>query len=125
MEQPTNEDILKELFARAEKRQFTQFRFIRNLEEFAYWLDITTTNKLIIRTLADSADKLFKKYCKNVVACTANSHELVAYTELRGIIKFYETELITINSMTTEYKDYLCHGNFIRALLGEERDLGD
>jgi hypothetical protein len=123
MEQPTNEDILKEIFARAEERQFTKFRFIRNLEEFAYWLDITKANKLIIKTLIESANNLFKKYCKDVVGCVANSQELFAYTELRDIIKFYETELVTINSMTAEYKDYLCHGNFINALLGEERDV--
>jgi hypothetical protein len=93
------------------------------LEEFAYWLDIIKVNKLIIKTLTESANNLFKKYCKDVVGCIANSQELFAYTELRDIIKFYETELITINSMTAEYKDYLCHGNFIRAFLGEERDV--
>ena len=123
MDQPTNEDILKEIFARAEKRQFTEFRFIRNLEEFIYWLNITKANKLIIKTLTESANNLFKKYCKDVVECVANSQELFAYTELRDIIKFYKTELITINSMTAEYKDYLCHGNFIRAFLGEEHDV--
>jgi hypothetical protein len=123
MEQLTNEDILKEIFAKAEERQFTEFHFIRNLEAFTYWLDVTKANKLIIKTLTESANNLFKKYCKDVVECVANSQELFAYTELRDIIKFYETELITINSMTAEYKDYLCHGNFIRAFLGEERDV--
>lgn len=123
MEQPTNEELLKEIFARAEERQFTKFHFIRNLEEFAYWLDMTKANKLIIKTLTESANNLFKKYCKDVVKCIANPQELFAYTELRDIVRFYETELITIDSMTVEYKDYLCHGNLINALLGEERDV--
>jgi hypothetical protein len=121
--EPTKEQIVTEIIERAKKGQFTEFRFIRNLEEFAYWLDITKVNKLIIKTLTESANNLFKKYCKDVVGCVANSQELFAYTELRDIIKFYETELITVKSMTAEYKDYLCHGNFIRAFLGEERDV--
>ncbi len=121
--EPNKEQIVAEIIERAEKGQFTEFRFIRNFEEFIYWLDLAKANKLIIKTLTESADNLFKKYCKDVVNCTANSQELLAYTKLRDIIKFYETELITINSMTAEYKDYLCHGNFINALLGEDRDL--
>lgn len=121
--EPTKEQIVTEIIERAKKGQFTEFRFIRNLEEFAYWLGIIKVNKLIIKTLTESANNLFKKYCKDVVECVANSQELFTYTELRDIIKFYETELITVKSMTAEYKDYLCHGNFIRAFLGEERDV--
>lgn len=121
--EPNKEQIVTEIVERATKGQFTEFHFIRSFNEFLYWREEVRITKLNIKSLTEVADKLFKNYCKEIVTGTADVTNLLAYTEITDIVAFYKTELSTFERMLDEYRGYLSHGNFIRALLGEERDI--
>lgn len=121
--EPTKEQIVAEIIERAERGQFTEFRFIKSFDEFLYLREEARITKLNIENLTDAADKLFKQYCKEVIEGTANVGNLLAYTEVMDIVDFYKIEVTTFERMLDEYKEYLCQGNFIRAFLGEERDI--
>lgn len=121
--EPTKEQIIAEIIERAQCGQFTKFHFIKSFDEFLCLREEARIAKLNIENLTIAADKLFKKYCKEVIEGTANVGNLLAYAEIIDIVDFYKTEVTTFERMLNEYKKYLCQGNFIRAFLGEERDI--
>ena len=71
-----------------------------------------------------SANKLFKEYCKGVIAGISDVTKILAYEQMLDIIAFYEEELETIQSMVDDYDEYLNNfWNYIGALFGERRDV--
>jgi hypothetical protein len=120
-----NDLIATEVVERARTKNYTEVRPIRSMDELiGYYLYIKST-KVVIKVLNKSSNKLFKTYCEEILTGAADVDVLLAYTQLMEIKDFYIEDLARLQQVVNEYKTYLCQGNFIRALLGEERDLGD
>jgi hypothetical protein len=123
--EPTDEQIVLDIIERAQNCKFTEVHFIKSLDEFFKYYQYNKSTGIVIKLLKKSSGKLFKVYCKEILKGTADVEQLLAYAQLDEITKFYITDFNRIQQVIEEYKTYLCQGNFIRALLGEERNLGD
>jgi hypothetical protein len=116
------QEILLQILRQAEEGKSIEFRLIASWAEFKkYWRDYRST-KLIIRVLKESADGLFKHYCKEVATGPADFTELLAYSELLDVKAFYERDRDTLKKMLDEYDDYLGKGHFWYSFLGGERE---
>jgi hypothetical protein len=72
--------------------------------------------------LRASASKLFKEYCKDVIAGISDITKLFAYARLQEIIAFYEKDLKTLKQMLDDYDYYLGDGHFWYSFLGGQRE---
>lgn len=117
--------LIYELINKALEGDALPFKLITCWNEFLYYLRWSRSTKIVIKTLKTSANKLFKEYCKDVIAGISEITKLIAYKQLLEITAFYENELATVQKMLDEYDDYLDDwGNFWRhVFLGESRDL--
>jgi hypothetical protein len=115
--------LLLEIIAQAENRQFTEFRLITSWAEFNQFRRNKLATKLIINMLKDSARSLLKGYCHSITLGTQDLTQLIAYTEIQDITAFYEQELLNLQKMIDEYDEYLGEGHFWYSFLGGERDL--
>lgn len=116
--------IVQDIISKALEGRAQPFRPIVCWSEFIYYHRCCTANKLIIKTLKQSAKKLFKEYCGAVVTGTSEVTKLLAYKQLLDLITFYENELDTLQLMLDDYDEYLGNfGNFINALFGGRREL--
>jgi hypothetical protein len=123
MQDTEAQQLLLSILELAEKGKYTEFRFITSWAEFkSYWYGYRST-KLIIKTLREASENLFKTYCREVSTGSADVNNLFAFAQLRDIIAFYEKELATVKRMLDDYDDYLGHGNFWYSFLGGERTL--
>ena len=116
--------LIQDIINRAQEGRAFPYRAIQYWEEFRYFQRYTISTKLIIRILQVSANKLFKDYCKGVIAGISDITKLLAYEQMLDIVDFYEEELKTIKAMVDDYDEYLGNlWNFIGALLGERREV--
>lgn len=116
--------LIQEIITKALDGTAQPFKPILYWGEFRYYSRWVRSTKLIIKTLRKSANNLFKEYCKDVIAGISDITKLLAYQQLLDIKDFYENDLKTIQSMLDDYDEYLGDfGNFIKALLGGERDI--
>jgi hypothetical protein len=123
MEPSDEQQIILEIINQAQSGKSTKFHFIATIEEYLGYCQHITSTKVVIKVLKRAADKLFKSYCKNVIKGHTPVDEILAVAEIREITGFYQKELTTFTEMVDEYRDYLCAGNFFRALMGEHRDI--
>lgn len=110
-----------EILNQAQERRFTQFRLLRNWQEYQMARQSVVTTELVIKVLRQSADKLFKQYCKAVITGISDINQLMAYSQLHEVMSFYKVELATFTDMVNEYAEYLRHGNFLYAYTGGDR----
>jgi hypothetical protein len=116
--------LVQDIINKAQENQAQPFRHILYWTEFNYYRRCAISTKVIIKLVRTSANRLFKEYCKDVIAGISDITKLLAYQQLLDIVAFYENELQTIQSMLKDYDEYLGNFmNFINALLGERRDL--
>lgn len=116
--------IIRDILNKAIEGEALPFRTILYWSEFIYYQRWTLSTKLVIRLLKNSANKIFKRYCRDVIAGISDISKLLAYQQLLSIAAFYENDLKTVQSMLDDYDKYLGNfGNFINALLGERREL--
>lgn len=121
MEPIDEHQIVQNILVRAQNRDYTKVHLLEYFEEYGrYRMELRTT-QLVLRILRDSANKLFKTYCKQIPSGAADINVLLAFVQLQEVIEFYETDLKIIQQMLEEYEDYLRHGNLFSALLGEKR----
>lgn len=122
MQDTDAQELLLNILNNAEEGKSIQFRFITSWSEFRfYWQNFRST-KLVIRVLRSAAKDLFKTYCEDIVAGSADFTKLLAYTEFQDVIAFYERDLNTLRKMLDEYDEYLGQGHFWYSFLGGERD---
>lgn len=122
MQRTEAQQLLLDLIEQAKKPN-TEFTFITTWAEFRfYWQNFRAT-KLIIKTLESAVKKLFKDYCKDIIAGSADVNKLLAAKQLEDIITYYERELATLKRMLDDYDEYLGQGNFRYSVLGGERNL--
>jgi len=117
------QQLLSEIFERAEKEQITEFQLITSWDAFIGCWKFHKATKLIINALKDSSATLFKEYCSEVATGSAVVEKLLAYNRLQNVIEFYERDLAVLRSMLDEYDEYLGNGHFWYSFLGGERDL--
>lgn len=117
--------LIYEILNKALEGDALPFKLITCWNEFLYYLRWSRSTKIVIKTLKTSANKLFKEYCKDVIAGISDITKLLAYKQLLEITAFYENDLATVQKMLDEYDDYLNDwGNFWRHIfLRESRDL--
>lgn len=117
--------LIYELINKALEGDALPFKLITCWNEFLYYLRWRRSTKIVIKTLKTSTNKLFKEYCKDVIAGISDITKLLAYKQLLEITAFYENDLATVQKMLDEYDDYLDDwGNFWRhVFLRESRDL--
>ena len=124
MNKSESDQLVHDIISKAVEGQAMPFRPIKHWTEFRYYVGVRRSTKLIIGTLRNSADKLFKEYCNNVVDGTSDVTKLLAYSQILDVKAFYENELITIKKMLDDYDEYLGDwGNFFNAIFGGEREL--
>ena len=121
MQQTESQQLLLAILEQA-KKQNTKFTFITTWNEFRFYRQNRRATKLIIRTLEASARNLFKTYCKDIAAGSADINKLLAVKQLEEIITYYERELYTVARMLDDYDEYLGQGNFWYSILGGERN---
>ena len=121
MDDQFSQQLVEELLARVQERKFTQFHLLNNWEEFQIYRQSITSTKIVIKVLRTAAINLFKQYCRTVITGISDVNQLLAYTQLREAVTFYETELTTFTNAVDEYTNYLCSGNFWYAFTGGER----
>jgi hypothetical protein len=116
--------IIQDIISKAIEGRAQPFRHILYLSEFCYYCRCTISTRIIIKTLTQAAENLFKEYCKDVITGISDIAKLLAYQQLLDIIDFYEDELDTINRMLADYHTYLGNlFNFVDAILGGRREI--
>ena len=116
--------IIQDIITKALENNAQQFQHILYWSDFRYYCKYAVANKLIIKTLQRSASKLFKAYCRTVIAGISDVTKLIAYQQLLDITDFYIDELKTVQAMLDDYDEYLEDwGNFFNAIFGGEREI--
>jgi hypothetical protein len=115
--------LILDIINKPQEGKSLEFQPISYWSEFRYYSRLYRSTRLVIKTLKASANRLFKEYCKEVVAGTASVNKLLAYSQLLDIIAFYEADLSTIKRMLDDYDEYLGQGHFWYSFLGGQRDL--
>ena len=116
-------EIITQIIQQAEERRGVKPHIINTWPEYNFYCDQEKSLKVVLKVLRNCADFVFKDYCKEVSLGVADFNKLLAYKQFQDIIMFYHQELLIINGMVNEYSKYLTSGNFINALLGEERGI--
>ena len=114
--------LIQDIINKALEGKEHPFRSIRYWSEYRYYRRWTGATKLIIRTLQASSNKLFKEYCRDVIAGISDITKILAYEQLLDITAFYKKDLDTVQAMLLEYEDYLGEGNFWYSFLGGRRE---
>jgi hypothetical protein len=123
MQDTEAQQLLLEILEQAEQKKFVEFRLIKSWSEFMFYRKSRTATKLIIKALDQSSRDLIKSYCKQVESGTSDVSWLLAYSELKDVIAFYEKDLETLQKMLDEFDNWLGQGHFFYSILGGERDI--
>ena len=67
---------------------------------------------LLVKSLQESANKVFNRHCKAVTVGNSDVLTIIAYCTVKNVLRFYEEELNTITEMVDEYECYLARGNW-------------
>lgn len=121
MQNTESQQLLLDIIEQAKTGQLLEFRYIRSWSEFTYCWQQAKSTRLLVRTLNSSSKKLFKSYCKDVIAGISDVNKILAYAQLQDVIAFYERDLETLKRMIKDYDEYLRDGYFWYSLLGGKR----
>lgn len=118
------QELIMQIIEQAEEQNHTPPHLIDTWPEYCFYRDQRRSLKVVLKVLRDSAESLFKSYCKKVAHGTANVNQILAYRQFQDIIAYYDDELQIIHGMILEYTNYLASGNLFAALFGESRSKG-
>jgi hypothetical protein len=118
------QELISQIIKQAEENTHTEFHLVDSWSEFSFYREQRRSLRVVLKALRESADDLFKTYCKEVSQGTADFTKLLAYQEFQDIVEYYDIELQVIHSMILEYLDYLASGHFLSALSGNYRSNG-
>lgn len=117
------DEIFLDIVNYASAGEHTKFGRLRNSSEYIEGRLTRRSIKVLLSSLQHAADRVFKKYCKDVIKQQANVSSLLAYKKFQHVISFYKEELRLLEETLNDYETYLAEGNFINAfVLGKERD---
>jgi hypothetical protein len=114
--------VIQAIIDKAQEGKAQPFRTILYWSEFKYYRGLKKATKLVIKTLRISSKRLLKSYYEDVIAGISDFNKLLAHLQLLDIIDFYQQDLETIQTMLTEYDDYLGEGNFWYSFFGGRRE---
>jgi hypothetical protein len=114
--------LILDIITQAKENRAIDFHYIKSWHEFRYYSKLNRSTKLIVKTLRDSANNLFKDYCKDVISGISDVNKLLAYSQLQDIILFYKRDLDTLKQMLDEYDEYLGQ-YFWESFFGGEREI--
>jgi hypothetical protein len=117
----TEQNILSELLSFTEAGEHTKFQLLQSWREYLFTRKVRYSLKILTNSLQASADKLFKSYCSGVAAGASDVHELLAYSQVIKIYRFYLEELKIIDDMLNEYESYLIAGNWLDFIFNTQR----
>jgi hypothetical protein len=117
----TKEDFMSDLIKKANTAKHIQFQFLKSWREYVTTRKIRRAHVLLVASLKQTADKLFKNYCKAIIDNETKVINLLAYSTTLEVLQFYEEELSILEDMLSEYEWYLYYGNWIDFILGMER----
>jgi hypothetical protein len=123
MDNTESTQLVLDIIEKVRSNDHLPFKFILSWQEFSYYRKLAVSTQLIAKTMQDSANRLFKEYCKDVIAGISDFNKLLAYKQLLGIKAFYEQDLKVTQQMLDEYSEYLEKGNFWYSFLGGRREL--
>jgi hypothetical protein len=123
MDNTESTQLVLDIIEKVRSNDSQPFKFILSWQEFSYYRKLAVSTQLIAKTMQDSANRLFKEYCKDVIAGISDFNKLLAYIQLLDIKAFYERDLKTLQQMLDEYSEYLEKGNFWYSFLGGRREL--
>jgi hypothetical protein len=115
--------LIADIINKPQEYDQLKFKYITYWNEFIYYYKLYISTKALVKILTNSANRLFKAYCKDVTLGTSDVSKLLAYSQLQDIIAFYEADVKTMKSMLDEYDEYLGKGHFWHSFLGGERIL--
>ena len=118
-------DLLLFLMRTTEAGKHRQFRLLENWQEYIKAKQVKRAEAVIVASLQESANKLFKKYCNAIKSGETDVIKLLAYCTTKEVISFYEEETNVISDMIYEYEAYLMEGNFLWAWLFNEQRPAD
>ena len=113
--------LILDILNKAQEGKSFKFQYICSWHEFRYYTKLIKSNKLIVKTLQTSANNIFREYCKDVISGISDVNKLLAYSQLRDVITFYEGDVNTLQQMLDEFDEYVEKGNFLYTILGGER----
>jgi hypothetical protein len=117
-------ELLLNLIENARTGEHTKFEQLRFFCEYAGSRVTLRSTEKVTDILEDSANNLFKKYCKAVRQHQADVNLILAYKQLQQAVDFYREEHRIIKDILVDYENWLFDGNFLKAFLfGEERDI--
>jgi hypothetical protein len=118
------QELLLNLIENAKAGEHTKFVQLRFFNEYVGgWATYKATQK-VADILEDSANTLFKKYCKAIKQHQADVNLILAYKQLQQAVDFYREEQKITKDILVDYENWLFDGNFLKAFLfGEERDI--
>lgn len=114
--------LILDIINKAQEGKSFKFQYICSWDEFRYYNRLIKSNKLIVKTLQTSANNLFREYCNDVTSGISDVNKLLAYSQLRDVITFYEGDVDTLQKMLDEFDEYIEKGNFLYSILGGERE---
>jgi hypothetical protein len=116
------QEILLNLIDYAKTGEHMKFEQLRFFSEYIGGRTTLRATEKVTDILEDSANTLFKKYCRAVKQHQADVHLLLAYKQIQQAVDFYREEQKIIKDILVDYESYLLAGNFLKAFLfGEER----
>lgn len=114
--------LILNIINQAQEGKSIKFHYIESWQDYRYYRQVRRNTKILIQMLTPSARRLFKGYCKDVIAGISDVHKLLAYKRLCEVIAFYENDLEILKRMLYDYDEYLSQGNFWYSFLGGQRD---
>ena len=118
MQETELQEIIEQLIQRALKEDYTEKHLIDNWSEYKFYLQQQRSLRVVLRILRNSANFVFKTYCKEVAEGEADLNKLLAYVQLQEVVEFYEKDLSIVKAMNDEYDEYLGNlRNFVRAFI--------
>lgn len=119
------QQLILTIIEHAQTSKPSEFHLLRNWTDYKHYKSKRSSFKLLIKVLQRVTDRLFKGYCKSIVAGNENFNKLLAYQQVQQTLSFYSQELLTITDMLDEYDAYLAKGNFFLSFFGEQRAEAD
>lgn len=114
-------ELILALIEQAKSGEHTKFEQLRFFNEYIAGRITHSAIKKVVVDLEYSADNLFMSYCKAVRKHQADVNLLLAYKQLQHAILYYKEELKIVKDILEDYENYLWEGNFIKAIIFNER----
>ena len=118
------QQLIDDLINQAESGEHSEYKLITTWAEYRFYLGQQRSLKTVIKVLRNCSNFIFNLYCKEVELGTGDFNKMLAYSQLRDTIMYYDKEYQIIKKMNDEYDNYLGNWtNFFMAIAGHTREI--